>query len=72
MLQREIRLPQYIWGPLASLAIGLVADGLNHHPDIEIGYKRLTVRTFSHDAQSITNRDYELAEKINLLFPPEG
>ncbi|HEX3549757.1 MAG TPA: 4a-hydroxytetrahydrobiopterin dehydratase [Candidatus Elarobacter sp.] len=48
-------------------AVAAVANRLNHHPDIAISWNRVTVRTWSHDANAITERDAELARAIDAL-----
>ena len=40
-----------------------LAESENHHPDIAISYKRVTVRWTTHSAGGITNRDREMAAR---------
>ncbi|MEP6892394.1 MAG: 4a-hydroxytetrahydrobiopterin dehydratase [Gaiellaceae bacterium] len=55
-------------------AIGFVnrladlAEAENHHPDIEIHYRKVTVRWWTHTAGGITDRDRALAGKTNDLI----
>lgn len=44
--------------------IAAVADGMNHHPDIDIRYTNITFGLSSHDAGGITQRDLDLAQAI--------
>lgn len=37
------------------------AEAANHHPDIDIRYRRVTVRWTTHSAGGITDRDREMA-----------
>lgn len=40
----------------------------NHHPDIFIfDYKNVRITLFTHDQNSITEKDHELARAINML-----
>ena len=41
-----------------------VADRMNHHPDIDIRYTRISFSLSTHDAGGITQRDLELASAI--------
>jgi 4a-hydroxytetrahydrobiopterin dehydratase len=41
-----------------------VADGMNHHPDIDIRYTSVTFSLSTHDAGGITQRDFDLAKAI--------
>jgi 4a-hydroxytetrahydrobiopterin dehydratase len=48
--------------------VGLLAEELNHHPDIDIRWKRVTITTCTHDAHNqITRLDKRLAERIDSL-----
>jgi len=48
--------------------VGLLAEDLNHHPDIDIRWKLVTVTTCTHDAHNqITKFDTRLAERIDAL-----
>jgi 4a-hydroxytetrahydrobiopterin dehydratase len=40
------------------------ADAMNHHPDIDIRYTKITMSLSTHDAGGITQSDLALAEKI--------
>ena len=44
-----------------------LAESENHHPDIGIVYKRVTVRWTTHSAGGITDRDRELAARTDEL-----
>lgn len=40
-----------------------LAEAENHHPDIRIDYRRVTLRWWTHTAGGVTERDVELARK---------
>jgi len=44
--------------------VAKVADEMDHHPDIDIRYTKVTMSLSTHDAGGITQRDLELAQKI--------
>ena len=44
--------------------IATLADGMNHHPDIDIRYTKVTITLSTHDAGGITQSDLDLAGKI--------
>jgi 4a-hydroxytetrahydrobiopterin dehydratase len=66
-LVREFEFPSF------AEAIGFVdriaeaADAANHHPDIDIRYRRVLVRWTTHSAGGITERDHELAAQTSAL-----
>ncbi len=41
------------------------ADEHDHHPDIDIRYRRLKVALMSHDVGALTNRDRRMARLID-------
>jgi 4a-hydroxytetrahydrobiopterin dehydratase len=47
--------------------VGELAESENHHPDISIEYKRVTLRWTTHSAGGITDRDEELARRSDEL-----
>ena len=49
-------------------AVADVAKTLNHHPEIYNVYNRVTLTLSTHDAgDTVTEKDIELAEKINQI-----
>ncbi|MFQ5672827.1 MAG: 4a-hydroxytetrahydrobiopterin dehydratase [Nitrospinales bacterium] len=44
------------------------AEANNHHPDIIINYKRITIRYWTHTASGVTLADVQMAQKIDPLF----
>jgi 4a-hydroxytetrahydrobiopterin dehydratase len=44
-----------------------LAEAENHHPDIAISYKRVTLRWSTHSAGGITDRDRQLAARTDEL-----
>ena len=48
-------------------AVAVVADELNHHPDVRLGWGHVEFALSSHDAGGVTSRDLELARRIGAL-----
>ena len=48
--------------------VARAAEENNHHPDIFINYKRITVRYWTHSASGVTLADVQMAQKIDSLF----
>jgi 4a-hydroxytetrahydrobiopterin dehydratase len=48
-------------------AVAAVANRLNHHPDVTLSWNHVTIRTWSHDVNAITERDAALAREIDAL-----
>ena len=49
---------------MAVNAIGHLAEAAWHHPDLRVSYPAVEARLQTHDAGGITDRDFELARKI--------
>jgi 4a-hydroxytetrahydrobiopterin dehydratase len=66
-LERTFELPSF---PEAIGFVNRVADlaeEANHHPDLAISYRKVTVRWTTHSAGGITERDHELAARTSEL-----
>lgn len=66
-LHREFEFADFVaaFGFMSSVA--LVAEKMDHHPDWSNSYNRVVVDLSSHDVGGITERDHELAGRINDL-----
>jgi 4a-hydroxytetrahydrobiopterin dehydratase len=53
-------------------AVALVADELNHHPDVKLGWGRVGFELSSHDVGGVTSRDLELAARITGIAVEQG
>ena len=47
--------------------VAAIAEEADHHPDIFFGYGYAEIAITSHDAGGLTERDFELAAKIDKL-----
>jgi 4a-hydroxytetrahydrobiopterin dehydratase len=45
--------------------IAVAAEGMDHHPDIDIRYTKVTCSLSTHSAGGITAKDFKLAEAID-------
>ena len=43
------------------------AEGMGHHPDLEISWDKVTVTLTTHAAGGLTSSDFELAGRIEAL-----
>lgn len=65
------------WFRTLALAnsIGFLAEASYHHPELVLNYPNLKVNLTTHDAGGVTDKDFELARKIEetvLWQPPAG
>jgi 4a-hydroxytetrahydrobiopterin dehydratase len=52
--------------------VGHLAESAFHHPDLNVSYAFVIVKLMNHAAKGITNKDFELARKIEdiLMWQP--
>ena len=48
--------------------VALLAEKINHHPEMILDYGKVTVSLISHDVQKITERDLELVTQIDKIY----
>lgn len=57
--------------------VAVIADRMDHHPDIDIRWRTVTFRLSTHDVGGVTELDFALAEEIDAVIgrevaPPTG
>jgi len=48
-------------------AIGVLAEAMQHHPDITIKYDKVTLALITHDDGGISENDFALAKQVDAL-----
>lgn len=74
-LRRTFTTPGWPHTMLLTATIGYVAEAAWHHPDLSIGYAKVTVKLQTHRVRSVTFSDVELAQRIDEVAcwkPVEG
>ena len=66
-LQRELELPSFAEAIAFVNRVAELAESENHHPDIAVSYRKVTLRWTTHSAGGITDRDRELAARTDAL-----
>jgi len=69
-LERTIEFPSFRDAISFVNRIADLAEEANHHPDIAVSYKTVTLRWTTHSAGGITERDQELAARTDELLEP--
>jgi 4a-hydroxytetrahydrobiopterin dehydratase len=57
-LQRQFTFASFPDAIAFVTRLGFDAEAADHHPDIQISYKRVTVRWSTHSAGGITEKDF--------------
>ena len=52
---------------MVANAIAHLAEAAWHHPDLQVSYGAVTVTLMNHAAKGITDKDFELATRIEAL-----
>ncbi len=73
-IKKLFKLDSYLAGLAFASAVGVIAEGLDHHPDILIAWRKVTVSFSTHSADNkITSKDTEAAAAIEALpYKPAG
>ncbi|MBM4343133.1 MAG: 4a-hydroxytetrahydrobiopterin dehydratase [Deltaproteobacteria bacterium] len=66
-LTRTWALPDFAAALALANRIGALADQLDHHPELAIGWGRLRATVWSHDARGLTARDARLVASADEL-----
>ncbi len=64
-LNRTFTLPSFPAALVFACAVGNLAERADHHPDMLIQYKKVTLKLSTHSAGGLTERDFALAKEIN-------
>ena len=71
-LHRELKFKNFVqaWGFMTQVAI--LAETADHHPEWSNVYSRVTIDLTTHEADGISQRDFDLAKKINEVLAGMG
>lgn len=63
-IHATVKLPTFVDAIKVVTETADDAEEMNHHPDIDIRYNKLTILISTHDAGGVTQLDIELAHRI--------
>lgn len=66
-IARSIEAPGFLDGIRLVDAVALVAEVLDHHPDIDVRWRTVTFALSTHSEGGVTDKDIELARRIDAL-----
>ncbi len=66
-LRRELKFASFVEAFAFMSKVALVAEKMNHHPELFNSYNRVTLELISHDVQGLSERDFKLAKAIDAL-----
>jgi len=62
---RTNQFPDFPSAVAAVAEVAAIAEGMDHHPDIDIRWRTVTFRCTTHSAGGITALDFDLATAID-------
>ncbi|MEO8328375.1 MAG: 4a-hydroxytetrahydrobiopterin dehydratase [Candidatus Nanopelagicales bacterium] len=66
-IHREVQAPDFLTGIRIVDEIAIDAENMDHHPDIDIRWRKLNFTLSTHSAGGITQLDIELANRISTI-----
>jgi 4a-hydroxytetrahydrobiopterin dehydratase len=66
-LRREFRFPDFHHTMAFVNAVAWIAHRADHHPELEVGYGRCSVRWSTHAAGGLTGKDFDAAARVDAL-----
>lgn len=61
-LVKTYRFPSYLDGIHFVSRLGELAEDMDHHPDMQVGWRKVTLRTTTHSEGGLTQKDVTLAK----------
>lgn len=66
-LVNTFRFSSYLAGIDFVSRLGQAAEAMNHHPDLLVGWRKVTMRVTTHSAGGLTELDLTLAREADRL-----
>ena len=66
-IEKTFALPGFPQSLMFVTAVGLLAEAVQHHPDITIRWNKVTLALTTHDAGGLSEKDFALAKQIDAL-----
>lgn len=66
-IRRTVELPSFPTAIEVVNRVATVAESMDHHPDIDIRWRTVTFICATHTAGGVTDKDVELARRINEI-----
>ncbi|MEU0528568.1 4a-hydroxytetrahydrobiopterin dehydratase [Streptomyces niveus] len=71
-IARSYRLADHFAAAAMVLHVARIQEELNHHSDLTLGYNTVDLAVNSHDVGGITDRDFDLAARVEEIAPTHG
>ncbi len=71
-ISKTFKFKEFLHGIEFVQKVAEMAEAADHHPDITINYTRVTFSCSTHDAGGVTDKDFKLAQNIEIAFKDRG
>lgn len=66
-ISRSLRFDDFVSAFGFMTKVAILAEKANHHPEWSNVYNKVDIRLTTHDAGGLSQRDFDLAKKIDAL-----
>ena len=66
-IRRTFQAPSFLAGIALVVEVAEAAEELDHHPDIDIRWRKVTFFLVTHSAGGVTDLDVDLARRIDAM-----
>lgn len=66
-IKRDFKFKNFIQAFSFMMAVALLVEKANHHPDWSNVYNKVTIELNTHEADGLTMKDFDLAKQIDLV-----
>jgi 4a-hydroxytetrahydrobiopterin dehydratase len=67
-IRRTFKFEGFLMGIAFIQRIARLAEKMNHHPDIDIRFNKVTLTLTTHDQGGLTKKDFALAKQCDEVF----
>lgn len=67
-IEKEFKFKNFTQALGFIVQVGVLAEKMNHHPELFNVYNKVNIRLSTHDLGGVTTKDFELAKQIEILF----
>ncbi|RZO88319.1 MAG: 4a-hydroxytetrahydrobiopterin dehydratase [alpha proteobacterium HIMB59] len=67
-LSKEFNFKNYRQSFAFTSQVAMLSEKKNHHPTIILDYGKVVIKLISHDVNSVTERDIDLANQIDKIY----
>ncbi len=76
-IKRVFKTPSFPASMILANTVAQLAETAQHHPDLKISYRKVSVKLITHSSGGLTEKDFALARQLDAVLdwqpaPPLG